>query len=410
MTTPPAAPPDICMERAVSSVVPRHGVAAVLLLLLMACAKNPAALAAPAAAPVHHVFVIVLENEPYEVTFGDHSQAPYLAYRLPKLGALLSQYYSIGHDSLGNYIAMISGQAPNAATQSDCKIYDEFERTSPELDANGQMLGEGCIYPARVRTLADQLEAAGLSWKGYMEDMGADAAGESATCGHVAIGVEEHTQETSARDQYAAWHNPFVYFHSIIDNPTRCAQHVVDLGHLRQDLRHVETTSNFIFITPNRCHDGHDAPCRNGEPGGLISADTFLRQWVPRILAAPAFRRDGLLVVIFDEGVDAAACCGEQGLPNGPPPGIFGPGGGRIGAVLLSPFIKPGTVSATPYNHYSLLRTMEDIFGVSHLGYAASSSLRAFGDDIFTAPPETAANAPVRHAVASGRHGMPHNL
>lgn len=120
------------------------------LLLLMACTKNPAAVTTPAVTSVHHVFVIVLENEPYEVTFGRHSQAPYLVYRLPKLGALLSQYYSIGHDSLGNYIAMISGQAPNAATQSDCKNYGEFKRTAPGLDGNGQVLGEGCVYPADV--------------------------------------------------------------------------------------------------------------------------------------------------------------------------------------------------------------------------------------------------------------------
>ncbi len=385
MTTPHGNPAGICAEHSASPAVPRRGMTWMLLLLLLACAKSPVAAAAQASVPIRHVFVIVLENEPYAVTFGEHSPSPYLAYRLPKLGALLPQYYSIGHDSLGNYIAMISGQAPNAATQSDCKTYSEFERIAPGLDGNGQVLGEGCIYPAEVETLADQLEAAGLGWKGYMEDMGADPAREAATCGHGAIGAEDNTREDSSMDQYAVWHNPFVYFHSIIDNPVRCAKHVVNLEHLARDLQGVETTPNFIFITPNRCHDGHDAPCKNGEPGGLISADMFLRRWVPRILASPAFRRDGLLVITFDEGVDAAACCGERGLPKGPAPGMFGPGGGRVGTVLLSPFIKPGTVSATPYNHYSLLRTMEDIFGVTHLGYAAAPSLRAFGDDVFTA-------------------------
>jgi hypothetical protein len=247
-----------------------------------------------------------------------------------------------------------------------------------------------------VGALTDQLDAAGLSWKGYMEDMGADPARESATCGHVAIGAPDHTNEASVKDQYAARHNPFVYFHSIIDNPAHCAQHVVNLDHLAQDLQHAQTTPNFAFITPNICHDGHDAPCKNGEPGGLISADAFLRQWVPRILAAPAFRQDGLLVVTFDEGTDATACCGERGLPDGPLPGMYGPGGGRIGAVLLSPFIRPRTVSSTPYNHYSLLRTVEDIFGLSHLGYAAAPQLRAFGADVFTAPRPTASQRGTR--------------
>jgi phosphatidylinositol-3-phosphatase len=378
------------------------------LLLLMACSQSSAAAAAAAPAPARHVMVIVLENEPYEVAFGEHSQAPYLANRLPKLGALLPQYYSIGHDSLGNYIAMISGQAPNAATQSDCKIYSEFQRTAPELDGNGQVLGEGCVYPSKVKTLVDQLDAVGLSWKGYMEDMGADPSRETSTCGHVAIGAQDHANDPSAKDQYATWHNPFVYFHSIIDDPAHCAQHVVNLDQLAKDLQNVDTTPNFVFITPNRCHDGHDAPCKSGEPGGLISADAFLRRWVPRIIAAPAFRQDGLLVITFDEGADAAACCGEQGLPDGPPPGMYGAGGGRIGTVLLSPFIKPGTVSPTPYNHYSLLRTLEDIFGVSHLGYAAASSLRAFGADVFTASRATtnqsAGTAAAGHAVRA-QHG-----
>jgi hypothetical protein len=63
---------------------------------------------------------------------------------------------------------------------------------------------------------------------------------------------------------------------------------------------------------------------------------------------------------------------------------VVGPGGGRIGAVLVSPLIKPGTVSKTPYNHYSLLRSIEDIFGLDYLGYAGQAGLKPFGADIFT--------------------------
>ena len=81
-------------------------------------------------------------------------------------------------------------------------------------------------------------------------------------------------------------------------------------------------------------------------------------------------------MITFDEGSDSAACCGEASgfgpdHPNVPLPGKNGPGGGRIGAVLLSPLIRPGTVSTVDYNHYSLLRTVEDIFGLPHLGDAA---------------------------------------
>lgn len=345
------------------------------------------------AAPVRHVFIIVLENEPFQVTFGAHSPAPYLAHELPKRGALLRQYYGIGHDSLDNYIALISGQAPNPATQHDCHAYIEFKPAADRLDANGQLAGEGCVYPRIVTTVANQLSAAGLTWKGYMEDMGNIPSREAARCGHAAIGSDDATRHEQPDDSYADKHNPFVYFHAIIDDAAYCQAHVVPLRELAADLAQIRTTPNYAFITPGLCNDGHNAPCADGRPGGLVSADAFLRHWVPLITASPAFRRDGVLIVTFDEGTEDSACCGEQRLPGGPEPGRHGPGGGRIGAVMLSPFIAPGTVSDVPYNHYSALRSVEDWFGLPHLGYAGTSGLKTFGPDVFTRAP----GRPARH-------------
>lgn len=334
--------------------------------------------------PPQHVFVIVLENEPYRVTFGARSPAPYLAHELPKQGALLTQYFAIGHDSLDNYLAIISGQAPNPATQEDCHTYSAFKRTAPGLDAHGQIRGHGCVYPADVKTLANQLQDAGLTWKGYMEGMGSDPAREAAACAHPAIGAIDHTNHATLKDRYADKHNPFVYFRAITDDAANCEAHVVNLDALPHDLKSIATTPNFAFITPDLCHDGHNAPCKNGEPGGLKSADAFLRTWVPRITSAPAFKQNGMLIITFDEGVGPAACCGEIRPKGAPRPGKTGPGGGRIGAVVLSPFITPGTVSNVAYNHYSLLRSIEDWFGLPHLGYAGMPGLRPFGTDVFT--------------------------
>ena len=360
-----------------------------LLLALGGCASAPRMPSKnPTVAPrIGHIFIVVLENQPFDTTFGAQSPAPYLAHELTARGALLRQYFGIGHFSLDNYIALISGQAPNPATQADCGVFGEFAPTQSALDADGQLRGKGCVYPAAVKTVADQLEAAGFDWKAYMEDMGNDPAREAAACGHVAIGAKDVTNHAAPNDQYADKHNPFVYFHSIIDDQPRCERHVVNLDALPHDLLDVTSTPNYVFITPNLCHDGHDAPCRNGEPGGLVSADTFLRNWIPKILQSPAFRQDGLLVITFDEGVlDSAACCGERGLADGPAPGLDGPGGGRIGAVLIAPSIKPDTVSDVPYNHYSLLRWSEDNFGLDHLGYAAAPGLATFGGDVFMQP------------------------
>ena len=376
----------------ICSFVRRHMVRRALHLLAITsifCA-SAAAMASPASsgqspAPVRHVFIIMLENESFQVTFGANSLAPYLAHELPKQGALLSNYYGVGHYSLDNYLAMISGQAPNPDTQNDCATFSEFTPADNRLDANGQLAGKGCVYPGKVRTIANQLTDANLSWKAYMEDMGADPAREAATCGHPVVGTKDLTERATPKDQYATKHNPFMYFHSIIDDKKYCDARVVNLNHLTDDLTRIDTTPNLVYITPGLCHDGHDAPCKNGEQGGLISADAFLRTWVPRIVDSPAFKQDGLLVITFDEGVDGKSCCNEKPLPNGPQPGQFGPGGGQIGAVVLSPFIAPGTQSHMPYNHYSLLRTLENIFGLAHLGYASDDQLRTFGDDVFTA-------------------------
>jgi hypothetical protein len=145
-----------------------------------------------------------------------------------------------------------------------------------------------------------------------------------------------------------------------------------------------------VFITPNLCNDGHDPECIDGSPGGFQAVDAFLRKWVPLITASSAFRKDGVLIITFDESQGngpegATACCGELPLAGARrPPGVIGPGGGRIGAVLLSPFINPGTISNESYNHYSLLRTVEDIYGLSHLGYAAEPDLKSLGSDVFT--------------------------
>src|ERR671934_286651 len=97
-----------------------------LTMLLAALMLVPASRAAAAPPPIRHVFVIVLENKGFDTTFGPSSQAPYLAQTLTSQGELLTQYYGIGHASLDNYIAMVSGQAPAITTQADCPFYTDF--------------------------------------------------------------------------------------------------------------------------------------------------------------------------------------------------------------------------------------------------------------------------------------------
>lgn len=338
--------------------------------------------AATAHPRIRHVFVIVLENEDAATTFGAHTQVPYLARTLVRRGAYLPRYYGIGHASLDNYVAMVSGQAPNPATQIDCPVFTDVTPATPQPD--GQVAGSGCVYPRSVQTIAGQLDGAGDTWKAYAEDMGDDPARDGGrTCAHPALGSADGARVAAPGDQYATRHNPFVYFHSIIDGPT-CARRDVSLAALPRDLRTPSRTPNLSFIVPDLCHDGHDATCAGGGPAGPAGVEAFLRRWVPRITRSRAYRRDGLLAIVFDEAADdASACCSEPTGPNTDHPG-GGPGGGRTGAVLLSRFIRPGTRSRHAYNHYSLLRSIEDLFGLKHLGYAATPGLRPFGSDVYT--------------------------
>lgn len=332
---------------------------------------------------IKHVFMIVLENKNFDTTFGSSSKAPYLAHTLVSQGLLLTAYHAIGHLSLPNYIALISGQAPNGTTQADCTTYADFVSTRSR-DVDGQAVGTGCVYPPEVKTLADQLTEHGLTWRGYMEDMSNDPRAPH-TCRHPMLGAPDMTQSARVGDQYATHHNPFMYFHSLIDSPD-CTTNDVPLTQLSRDLSHVRTTANFSFITPNLCHSGHDDPCIDGSTGGLVAVNAFLKIWVPQILDSPAYKDGGLLIITFDEAErdDDASCCNEPTGPNVTAPGISGPGGGRIGAVVLSPFVPARAANDTPYNHYSLLRTIEDLFGLPHLGYAGQRGLKAFGSDVFS--------------------------
>ncbi len=352
--------------------------------------------------PIRHVWIIVEENSSYEkqpplccAPLTTPGEAPYLADTLAKKqGLLMTQYWGIGHNSLSNYDAMISGQAPNPDTQGDCLSQTEIPDNAP-FDPHHQIIGQGCFFPSTVKTLADQLIAEGMDWGGYMQDFRDETGREGSGC------PARERNNPSGVDEYARKHDPFQFFHTIIDDEDYCLSHDVSLAELAEDLQSIRTTPNLSFISPGLFDDGHDSDF-------TVRPDPFLRQIVPMITSSPAYRQDGLLIITFDEsetfiGVpfgpeDDLSCCNEIPGPNSPDPGIIGPGGGRTGAVALSPFIEPGSVSMTPYNHYSLLRSLEDAYGITtgwddgfgHLGFAGTYAPTypgpgSFGPDFYTA-------------------------
>jgi hypothetical protein len=443
---------------------------------------------------IRHVLVIELENESYSSTFGPDSPATYLNDTLLPQGELVPNWYATSHVSLGNYLAQVSGQGPTASTNSDCinaatlsaSLIGQYFDVAPGTDASsafpGQVMGDGCVYPGPnsllgthgAMTIGDQLDAKygaaqygangqltfattdRILWREYAEDMGNTPARDfgdldplgGTDCAHPPLSSPDTSNSATAADQYATRHNPFVYFHTVIDDQARCDTHVVPLGsvsvgtgpsgvdefsgHLYQDLQHEGTTPLFMFVTPNLCDDGHDSSCKGlntegTQVGGLAGADTWLKHWMPMILNSEAYRNGSLLVVLtFDEGavgsgsaLDASACPpadqGNCNAPSGPNLSYFGfspllaafgietagnvyPGGGQIGAVLFnSRFIVPGSINTTGYyNHFSALRSYEDLLGINgggddgmgHLGWAALAQYQTFGPDVFNNLPD----------------------
>ena len=348
---------------------------------------------------VSHVFVIMLENVSYDSAYGPKPIYPYLANTLRPEGVLLNQFYGVAHWSLGNYLAILGGTSPTKDIQGDCTKYTDMTEAQPAAD--GQVTSKhGCVFPKSVPTLANQLTDNNLTWKGYMQDMGAAPYREQASCGIPSLGPDKSdlTQNSVPWDNYAARHNPFIYFSAVRDTPA-CAANVKPLDQLTTDLKTAATTPNFAFISPSLCDDGHN------ECPAPRTPDSWLSTWIPLIQASPAYKNSMIIILADEAKNDSRACCQEPSGPNVPHPGGpnsallqaqgNGAGGGRIGALVLSPFVKAGSTSTIPYNDYSLLRSIENLFSLPHLGYAAQPGLVPFGPDVWTSKAQTSSASAV---------------
>lgn len=337
---------------------------------------------------IKHVFVVMLSDEPYATAFGPVSSASYLTGALEKQGELLVRYYGVAQEGLANGIALLSGQGPTEATAANCLAYTAL--TPAAGAANGQLSGNGCVYPTSTSTLMGQLQAKHLSWKAYVEGNG--EAGTPA-CSHPALGVADPSSLQSATAGYRTWRNPFVYFKSVTGS-SACTKNDLGIAGLAGDLAKGRAAS-FSYIAPGPCYDGNPTPCAPGRPAGMTAADGFLRRIVPKILSSTAYKQNGLLAITTDaaptsgEYADSSSCCGQPRFPNLPAASgaaaLSPPGGGQVGLLLLSPFVKKGgELVQDTYNHFSLLATIEQLFGLSKLGYAGLSEVKPLSPSLFS--------------------------
>jgi hypothetical protein len=260
---------------------------------------------------VSRIVIVVLENREYDEIVG-RPAAPYIN-SLIRLSAVAANYHAVAHPSLPNYLALTGGSTFGFAG-SDCMTCSVSQRN-----------------------LVDQLTAAGISWKAYMEDL-------PSACSF-----------TQSSGGYVRRHDPFMYYRDVATNRDRC-RFVVPATELNRDLaRHA--LPSFVWISPSLCHDMHNC--------GTYAGDSYLRSLLPRILSE--LGPSGILFLTWDEGETDSGCCSVAK-------------GGHILTLIAGPGARAGARSMLPYDHYSLLRTIEDLWGLPRLGSAACPCTNAMTD------------------------------
>jgi hypothetical protein len=274
-------------------------------LLALAGCSSPQSTGKLGVAAVSHpnvtgtVFTIVFENEAADTVLVPQNKA---FYNLSQQNGRASAYISATHPSLPNYIQLTSGSTNGVVTDADPNV-------------NVPIPGK--------ENIADQLDAAGVKWRAYMEGMGTPCSFQS-------------------NSEYSAHHNPFIYYSSMTSDPARCADHIVDFdASFATDLD--AGTYKYMWISPNMCNDMHNC--------GPDIADAWLAKTVAQITSSKAYQNGGALFILFDEG-SLRMLGSAADLPT----------------IVMSPnLVSPGFVSDTFYDHRSYVATVEDIFQMPRL-------------------------------------------
>ena len=317
-----------------------------------------------------HIYVVMLENHSKSSVIGDPN-APYIT-SLAHRYTMADHYYGVTHPSMPNYIASIAGD--------NFGIQDDNDQNVVHLDRPN---------------LVDQLEARHISWGAYMQDLPAD---KLARFGPTVDGADVSL--------YAKKHNPFVLFDDNKSNPARMAK-IKDYSRLGADLNSPHAP-RFVWISPNQCNDMHggvytsvpghaETPCPYGDIKDDANdaalkqkGDAFVHQAVTTIMSSKAWTKHSAIVIVTDENdytgneetggwETADGCCDSPYVAKADPRvsvdwpgGTYG--GGLIPAIIVGAQSKGGHVDHTPYNHYSLLATIEDNWHLGHLEHAGDEA------------------------------------
>lgn len=320
----------------------------------------PRVLTASAAGPaIGHIYVIMEENTSYEDVIGNTADAPYLN-SLAQTYGFAANYYGVTHPSLPNYVATTAGDF--FGTHSDTP--------SQRFDA---------------KNIVDQLEGKNLTWAAYMQSM-------------PSVGYTGDQYPATGSGLYVSKHNPFVLFNDVRNSPARL-QRTKPVEQLSSDLA-TGTAPNFTFIAPDQCHDMHGVSPKSaaqygmpwcGYPPDFVvshplvrAGDDYAKQLVNTIMSSNAWTSDSAIVITWDENESSGQSSPNRGYASstGCCASPAGEGGGRVPAIVITGNATH-TVSLVPYNHYSLLRTIQDNFGLGCLANTCNAAVQPM-TDLFT--------------------------
>lgn len=332
---------------------------------IIALVLGLAASAAGAAKPSRydHVIVIVEENKDYDQIL-DGRVAPNIANLARRYGSA-TRFFGEVHPSEANYVALLAGNT--FGIHDDDAYYCRAGSRDAFCD-HAEEPGYA-DHTRRERHLGDQLDAIGLSWRGYYGSLPSPGSGV-VTAGDPAFPSAPRTAF------YASKHSGFLNF-ADVQNSSQRMDRIVGMDRFDADLAR-EDLPAFALVVPNQCDEMHGlhgpgipADCDASDKTALIRrGDTVAGDIVRRIMKTRTWNARGnvAIVVTFDEGANRGreGCCAAEPTPGSDL------GGGHIPTIVVTNHGPRGVSDDTPYNHYSLLRTIEDALGVAeHLGHAA---------------------------------------
>ncbi|MDP9886365.1 hypothetical protein J2W21_003898 [Sinomonas atrocyanea] len=380
---------------AMAATVALTGAAAVAPSAALAAPGAPAATAAHGAGGPDHVFVIMMEDHGRDQIIGNTADAPYITSLAQKYN-VATNYHGVTHPSLTNYLATVSGDFQGI--WDDCKAGADVTCAPEEfVPGSGDATDTASLTPAQIasasakphmfsgKNIVDQLEAKGLSWKAYMQSM--PSAGSTVeyapTIGSTTVKL------------YAEKHNPFMYFSDIADNPARTSKIVPLENNLAGDLSS-GNVPNFVWISPDQCHDMHGTspsganligipscgyPDSGLDHGAIKLGDDYLKQQVAQIMDSETWKTSNSSIVLAWDENDYSGYSGGPGSPVGADGKVLG--GGDAPFIVINSAQGPHKTTDRLSDHYTLLSTIEHLWHLGCLANTCSPSTSGTLEELF---------------------------